>query len=93
MSSTPILRHPNFSKVFEVAFDASRFGIGGVISQEGHPIAFFSEKLNDSRRVRYTTFKKELYALLQSLRHWMYYLLPQEFIVYSDHEALKCWNS
>ena len=89
MSSAPVLRHPDFSKVFEVACDTSGFGIGGVLSQEGHPIAFFSEKLNHSRRVKCITFEKELYALLQSLRHWRYYLLPQEFVVYSDHEALK----
>jgi len=92
MSFAPVFRHPDFNKVFEVACDASEFFIGRVLSQEGHPIAFFNEKLNDSRRVKYTTFEKELYVLLQSLRHWRYYLLPQEFVAYSDHEALKYWN-
>ena len=93
MSSALIVRHPDFSKVFEVACDASGYDIGGVLSQEGHPIGFFSEKLSESRRIKYTTYEKELYALLQSLRHWHYYLLPHEFVVYSDHEALKHWNS
>ena len=64
MSSTPFFRHPDFSKVFKVACDAYGYGIGGVVSQEEHPMAFFSEKLNDSKRVKYTTFEKELYALL-----------------------------
>jgi len=40
MSSAPVIRHPDFIKVFELACDASRYGIGGVSSQEGHPIAF-----------------------------------------------------
>jgi len=69
MSSTPILRHPNFNKVFEVVCDVFGYTIGGVLSREGHPIALFSEKLSNSRRVKYTTFEKELYDLLQSLHH------------------------
>ena len=93
MASAPVLRHPDFSKVFEVACDASGYGICGVLSQEGHPPAFFSEKLGESRRIKYTTCEKELYALLQYLRHWRFYLLPHEFVVYFDHEALKHWSS
>ena len=83
--SPPVLRHPDFSKVFKVACDAYGYGTKGVLSRS--PIAFFSEKL--SKRVKCTTFEKELYVLLQSLRHYRYYLLPREFVVYFDHEARK----
>ena len=37
------------------------------MSQEGHPIAFFSEKIHDAKR-RYSTYDKEFYAIVQSLR-------------------------
>jgi hypothetical protein len=92
VTEAPILILPDFSKVFEVDCDASNLGIGGVLSQEGKPIAFFSEKLNDSRR-KYSTYDKEFYALVRSLEHWSHYLLSKEFILHSDHEALKYLNS
>ena len=88
MTRAPVLCLPDFSKVFEVTCDASGVGIGGVLSQESHPIAFFSEKLNDAR-LRYSTYDKEFYAVIQALRHWRHYLLHQEFVLFSDHEALK----
>ncbi|CAL8993728.1 unnamed protein product [Prunus brigantina] len=92
MTQAPVLRHPDLTKVFEVACDASGVGIGGVLSQEGHPIAYFSEKLNEAKQ-RYSTYDKEFYAVVQALRYWQYYLLPNEFVLYSDYQALKYLHS
>jgi len=63
-----------------------------VLSQEQHHVVYFSEKLNDTRQ-RYSIYDKELYAVVQALRYWCHYLLSQEFIIYSDHETLKYFNS
>ncbi|XP_059461773.1 uncharacterized protein LOC132190737 [Corylus avellana] len=72
--------------------DASKVGIGAVLSQGGRPVAFFSEKLSGSR-LNYSTYDMEFYALVQSLRHGSSYLAYNDFILYFDHEALKHLNS
>ena len=81
-----VVRLSDFSKVFEVACATLRIGRGGVLSQEGHPVTYFSEKLNDAK-LRYSTYDQEFYVMIQALRHWRHYLLPQEFVIFSDHEA------
>ena len=47
--------------------------------------------MNDTRQW-YFIYNKELYAVVQALYYCRHYLLPQEFIIYSDYEALKYLN-
>jgi RNase H-like domain found in reverse transcriptase len=49
-----MLAYPDFNKPFEIHTDASHYQLGAVISQEGKPIAFYSQKLNPAQ-TRYTT--------------------------------------
>ena len=43
--------------------------------------------------LNYSTYDKELYALVCSLEMWSHYLWPKEFFIHSDHESLKYLRS
>ena len=92
ITTAPILVLPDFSQPFELHCDASKVGIGAVLSQHGRPVTYFSEKLSGSK-ARYNTYDDEFYAVVQAVRHWRHYLFHREFILYTDHDALKHLHS
>ena len=53
---------------------------------------YFTEKLGGAQ-LNYPIYDKELYALVRVLETWQHYLWPKEFIIHSDHEALKYLKS
>ncbi|XP_042035243.1 uncharacterized protein LOC121781586 [Salvia splendens] len=88
MTKTPVLRLPDFEKPFCIETDASDSGIGAVLLQDNHPIAFYSKKLGPRRRVA-STYHKELYAIVEAVQKWRQYLLGREFVIRSDQKSLK----
>jgi hypothetical protein len=50
------------------------------------------ENLNEVRKT-YSTYDVEFYAILQALRHWRHYLVPKEFVLFTDHIVLKYVNT
>jgi hypothetical protein len=85
--SAPVLALPDFSKQFEIETDVSDNGIGAVLHQDGHPIAFVSKALGP-RHQALSTYEKECLAILMAAEHWRSYLINSEFIIRTDHKSL-----
>ncbi|KAH9722467.1 Endonuclease [Citrus sinensis] len=92
ISEEPVLALPDHTKPFEVQTDALDFAIGGVLMQEGHPIAFESRKLNNTER-RYTVQEKEMTAIIHCLRVWRHYLLGSHFTIMTDNVATSYFQT
>ena len=86
ISKEPVLQLPNLDLPFEVQTDALDKALGGVLVQEGHPVAFESRKLNGEEQ-RYSTHEKYMTAVVHCLQQWRHYLLGGIFTVVTDNVA------
>jgi hypothetical protein len=85
--TAPVLAIPDFAKPFVVETDASNGGIGAVLSQDGHPIAYLSRALGP-KNLGLSAYEKEFLAILLAVDHWRQYLQVHEFTIQSDHRSL-----
>jgi len=85
---TPMLKLPDFDKDFEIHSDASDFTIGGILLQEGRPVAFESKKLNETER-RWPAHEKEMWAVIHCLKTWGHYIGSKDVVVWTNNVTLK----
>jgi hypothetical protein len=87
LSSTLVLALPNFDRPFSLETNASGTGIGAVLMQDGHPLAFVSKALSPKHQ-GLSTYEKEYLAILLAVDQWHPYQQHSEFFIYTDQRSL-----
>ena len=72
MITVSVLALPDFKKPFVIETDASNCGIGVVLTQKRHPLAFFSKALGLRASCK-SIYEKELMAIVFAILKWTHY--------------------
>ncbi|CAM5093911.1 unnamed protein product [Eretmochelys imbricata] len=91
--SDPVLRAPDFDKLFLVTTDVFEHGVGAVLMQEGpdqefHSVVFLSKKLSE-RESNWSVSEKECYTIVYALEKLCPYIWGQRFHLQTDHATLQ----
>jgi len=88
LTSAPVLALPDMDKPFTVETDASDIALAATLLQEDRVVAYLSRKFKDVE-TRYTTYEKEVLAMIEALTVWRHFLVRQPFVVITDNKALS----
>jgi len=91
LTTPPVLAMPTDEGEFILDTDASDKSIGSVLSQvqEGEEkVIAYAGRVLDKREANYCVTRKELLAVVYSLKHFRQYLLGRHFKVRTDHAPL-----
>ena len=79
---------PNGTGSMVIYSNASGRGLGCVLMQHGHVIAYASRQLKPHEK-NYPTHDLELVAVIFALKIWRHYLFGDQVLIYTDHKSLK----
>jgi hypothetical protein len=83
-----VLALPDLQQQFETDIDASDYGVGAILTQQNHSMAYHSETLSYVIH-KYPTYDKEMYSIVQAYRQWNNYILGKEKVIHRDHRPLQ----
>ena len=86
-SRQPTLRYYDVSKPVKISCDSSKCGLGAVLEQDGHPVAYASRALTDSQQ-RYAQIEKELLAIVFACDKFNQFIYGKTVQVETDHKPL-----
>jgi hypothetical protein len=79
---------PDIEKLFSIYCDVSGQGLGCILMQDGHMVAYASRQLR-KHEAYYLTHDLELAAVVHALKIWRHYLMGKRCELYMDHKSLK----
>ncbi|UYV68869.1 K02A2.6-like, partial [Cordylochernes scorpioides] len=93
LSTKPVLAIYNPDYPSKVYTDASKYGIGAILTQIGpdneeHVIAYYSKTLQPHQE-NYSAYEMEYLAVIQATDHFHVYIENQPFEIITDHAALQ----
>jgi ribonuclease HI len=88
LTTAPILVMPDMKKSFSIYCDASDQGLGCVLMQDDHVVAYASRQLR-KHEAHYPIHDLELAAVVHALKIWRNYLMGKRCELYTDHKSLK----
>ncbi len=92
LSKFPILRRPDFSKVFILHTDWSALGIGAILGQldeEGKEyVIAYASRSNNKAESNYSSYEGECFAVVWAIIHFRPYLYGTNFTLYTDHQPI-----
>ena len=91
--TSPVLAYPDFNKDFTLETNASKHGLGAILSQykedqQLHPIAYASRSVSVTE-ANYGITDLETLAVVWAVKHFRYYLYGHNVTIITDHAAVK----
>ena len=88
LADAPVLKRYDVKKPVTLITDASGNGLGAVIMQDDHPIAYSSKSLTDTQK-RYVSIEREMLAVVHGCHKFDNYIFGKKVTVLTDHKPLE----